>query len=138
MAPTPFTADEIRAGCPAGRVIELLVEEADQPPHHRTNHFIDTDEAGATVEHTPSGATVRSTWAEMQAHASFPEAVTTIDQDTIEIPLGTLDCHRYTVRDGDTVMTFWFSPAYPGMPVRYRQEENGSVLSQTTMLSSKP
>jgi hypothetical protein len=78
----------------------------------------------------------RSTWADMQAHASFPAVITTIEPETIDIPLGVLDCLRYTVHDDDTVMTFWFCPAYPGMPVRYSRQENGHTVSTTTMVTS--
>jgi Zn-finger protein len=72
----------------------------------------------------------------MQAHASFPAAITTIEPETIDIPLGVLDCLRYTVHDDDTVMTFLFCPAYPGMPVRYSRQENGHTVSTTTMVTS--
>src|SRR5262245_14430920 len=119
MAPTPFTAEQIRAGCPAGRTIELVIAE-DGEEHRRYNRFVSCDEEGAVVERGSVGETgepSRSTWAEMQAHASFPAAITTIEPETIDLPLGVLDCLRYTVQDDDAVMTFWFSPSYPGMPV---------------------
>jgi hypothetical protein len=40
LLPTPFTADEIRAGCPDGRFIRLLVEVDVQEPFIRTNRFV--------------------------------------------------------------------------------------------------
>lgn len=140
LAPTPFTAEEIRAGCPEGRTIELLVEEAGAEPYRRFNRFVSCDGTGATVERGRVGAAAaadRATWAELQAHAAFPVAATTVERETIEIPLGVLDCLRYTVRDGDGVDTFWFSPAYPGMPVRYSHAEDGRTLSTTTMIASE-
>lgn len=139
LAPTPFTAAEIRAGCPAGRTIELLVTSAGEPPYRRVNRFVACDETGATIERGRAGGPVESqrvTWAQLQAHAAFPTAVTTIEPEKIEIPLGTLDCLRYTVRDGDDVTVFWFAPAYPGMPVRISSEENGQVVSTTVMVTS--
>ncbi len=79
--------------------------------------------------------TDRSTWRELQEHAAFPD-VTTIEEDTIDIPLGVVGCLRYTVRDDEGVTTFWFSAAYPGMPVRYSRAENGRTVSTTTMIAS--
>jgi hypothetical protein len=129
LAPTPFTPDEIRAGCPAGRTIELLVETDGEEPYTRVNRFVACDETGATLERGATGT--RVTWAELQAHAAFPAARTTIEPDTIETPLGVLDCLRYTVEDGDDVDVFWFAQAFPGMPVRYRTRD-----STTTMITS--
>ena len=86
-APTPFTADEIRRGCPQGRTIRLLVEEEGEQPFFRTNRFVQCDDEGATIEYTrstiggePFGAVVadRTTWLELQAHASFPAHQTEI------------------------------------------------------------
>lgn len=137
LAPTPFTAAEIRAGCRVGNVIELLVEGDGEEPYRRYNRYVACDEEGATLERGRAGGDVESrrvTWAELQAHAAFPAAVTTIENDTIETPLGTLDCLRYTVSAGDDVTVFWFAPAYPGMPVRIRDQENGRTVT-TTMIA---
>jgi hypothetical protein len=138
LAPTPFTAEEIRAGCPAGRTIRLLVEDEGAEPYERFSRFVSCDETGATIERGTGDGTAsgRATWADMQAHAAFPAAATTIEPDTIEIPLGTLACQRYTVRDGDDVTTFWFAAAYPGMPVRVVDQHAGRITSTTTMISS--
>jgi hypothetical protein len=141
LAPTPFTADEIRAGCPAGRTIELRVVEDGAEPYVRYNRYVSCDETGATIErgrHDGGDPTSgRATWAELQAHASFPAAVTTIEPETIELPLGVVDCLRYTVRDGDDETVFWFAPAFPGMPVRIVGRENGRTVGTTTMISSR-
>ncbi len=145
LAPTPFTADEIRAGCPAGRTIRLLVEDDGAQPGIRYNRFVECDESGALIERGRDGEPgerSRSTWAGLQAHAAFPIEATTIRYDTIDIPLGVLDCVRYTVRDeddGDGITEFWFAPAYPGMPVRYTRIEHGRAVGTTTMIeSSRP
>lgn len=141
LAPTPFTPEQIRAGCPAGRMIRLLVEEEGVEPYFRFHHFTSCDEAGAVIERgrVDRGREVvvdRSSWRELQEHAAFPADVTTIEEDTIDIPLGVVECLRYTVRDDEGVTTFWFSAAYPGMPVRYSRAENGRTVSTTTMIAS--
>jgi hypothetical protein len=145
LLPTPFTADEIRRGCPDGRFIRLLVEVDGQPPLHRTNRFRDGDAEGATLESqrlTLEGQPIgdvsadRTTWHRFQAHASFPGESTTRAAETIETPLGTLDCLRYTHVEGGNVSTFWFATSAPGMPVRYQAEEAGRLVSRVTMIEN--
>jgi hypothetical protein len=142
-APTPFTADEIRRGCPQGRTIRLLVEAEGAPPLISTRRYVSVDEDGATIERerfTADGAplgdatTERETWLELQAHASFPADRTAITRERIETPLGILECLRYAVTEGSTVDTFWFAAAVPGMPVRYMTEEAGRVTSTVTVI----
>lgn len=133
LAPTPFTAAEIRAACSVGRVLELLVEADGEEPYRRYNRYVACDEDGATIERGRHGGEVETrqvTWAELQAHAAFPAEATTIEPETIETPLGVLDCLRYTVEDDDGVTVFWFATAYPGMPVRISE---GDVT--TTMIA---
>jgi hypothetical protein len=142
LAPTPFTADQIRAGCPAGRTIRLLVEEDGAGPYVRYNRFTACDEVGATIEHgRPDDPTMteseRTTWADLQAHAAFPADTTTIEPETIDIPLGVVDCLRYTVDGAHRVHVFWFAPDYPGMPVSFLRREAGRVTSRTTMIASE-
>jgi hypothetical protein len=142
-APTPFTAVEIRAGCPAGRTIRLLVEIAGQAPFHSVNRYVEADAEGATVERTrftldgePLGDALegRETWLELQEHASSPADRTEIVPERIQTPLGVLECLRYTVTDGATVETFWFAKTKPGMPIRYMTQEAGRVTSVVTVI----
>ena len=144
-APTPFTAEEIRQGCPVGRTIRLLVEPAGEEPYLRVHRFVDTDDEGALQESARLSSdgtalgdpeTHRVTWRGLQAHASFPEAHTTIEQEHIETAMGLLDCLRYTVNTGDGIDTFWFAIALPGMPVRYTNSHGGQVTNTVTMVSS--
>jgi hypothetical protein len=140
LAPTPFTAEEIRAACPAGRTIGLLVEAAGEAPSLRFTRFITSDESGTTMERGPLAGgdvtRVQVTWGELQAHAAFPSAATTVVEESIELPLGELECLRYTVKDGDGEDVFWFATALPGMPVRSSRLENGRVVTTTTMISN--
>jgi hypothetical protein len=107
-APTPFVADEIRAGCPVGRTIRLLVD-GEGESYVCVQRFAACDESGATIESWREGddgrvagqkASRRSTWLELQGHASFPAANTQIAPDELELPIGRLRCLRYTVRAG--------------------------------------
>ena len=144
-APTPFAAEEIRRGCPAGRTTRLLVEPQDGEPYLRISRFVEADEDGALIEarrHTVLGqpleepAATRTTWREFQGHASFPADLTTIATEAIETPLGMFDCLRYTVTVGTTVETFWFAKALPGMPIRFMTQESGRVTVQVTMIEN--
>lgn len=142
LAPTPFTADQIRAGCPAGRTIRLLVDDDGAEPYVRYNRFTVCDEDGATIERgrvddTAAAEIETTTWADLQAHAAFPAAATTIEPEKIDIPLGVVDCLRYTVGDGERVHVFWFAPTHPGMPVRIVRRESGRATSTTTMIASE-
>lgn len=142
-APTPFTADEIRIGCPPGRRIRLLVEEVGAEPRYRLSRFAACDDEGALLEvwrtdlhgqPTEDVATMQTTWRQLQRHASFPASSTAIASETIETPLGRSDCLRYQVDLGDTVETFWFAIARPGMPIRFTTEAGGRVIAGTTMV----
>ena len=142
FAPTPFTAEEIRDGCPQGRTITLQVERAGASTLAQVTRFVRCDDEGATVERgqlsssgEPIGApeTERSTWRELQTHASFPADRTEIRPERIDTPLGELDCLRYTVSDGPTVRTFWFARSLPGMPVRSETLEAGRVVARVTV-----
>ena len=146
LLPTPFTAEEIREGCPAGRLTRVRVEPADGPPYERVNRFVDCDEEGATIERSsfgadgePTGAPqlARTTWAGFQSHAAFPRARTTVADDVIETPLGRLDCLRYTVLDGSDTDTFWFATSLPGMPVRMVSETEGRLVESSTMIADE-
>jgi len=119
------------------------VERDGAKPFIRVNRFIRVDDDGADVERssfTRDGEPIDepevdpSTWLEFQGHASFPEATTEVARDRIEIPLGTLDCIRYTSRDGPSVDTFWFWEGAPGQPVMYVTEEDGRFVSRVTMI----
>jgi hypothetical protein len=146
--PTPFSADEIRRGCPPGRTVRALVVEAGSEPYIAITRFVSADDEGADLEYwreTPDGAPLtdprkhRSTWLEFQGHASMPTATTEITEETIEIPAGRFDCLRYTRTDGDAVSTFWFAKSAPGMPLRFEVRERGElVYSSTAIENSMP
>ena len=146
LLPTPFTADDIRVGCPDGRRIRMQVEEGGRVVAFRENTFRDGDADGAIIESTrfaadgtPEGPPEagRSTWRELQEHASFEAARTTIVPERLDTPTGWLDCLRYTVREDDgSIEDFWFARSAPGMPIRYRTTVDGRVTREVTVIEN--
>jgi hypothetical protein len=144
--PTPFSADEIRDGCPAGRTVRSLVVESGAEPYLGITRFVAVDAEGAEQEYwreTPDGARLtearkrRSTWLEFQGHASMPAATTEIAEETIEIPAGRFDCLRYTRSEGDEVSTFWFAKSAPGMPLRFEERQRGALVYASTAIENR-
>jgi hypothetical protein len=141
--PTPFTAAEIREGCPPGRTVRSLIIEAGAEPIVRVTRFVSSDADGADSEswaETPDGRPVsepeggHSTWLELQQHASMPADATRIDEERIDIPAGRYDCLRYTRVNCETVDTFWFAKTAPGMPLRFEQQIRGKVVFSSTAI----
>lgn len=137
-APTPFTAEEIRAGCPEGRTIRMRAEAAGQEPMVRVNRYLECDEVGALLERsaeTVDGEALgdaeqdRVTWLDLQRHASFPAAITRIEKDTIDTAIGELACLRYTVRADGVDQVFWFAETLPGMPLRFLTRKDDQALA---------
>lgn len=146
--PTPFSADEIRAGCPPGRTIRTLVVRAGEEPYVRVTRFSTGDEDGgdqAFWNEAPDGTRLtepeaaHSTWRELQGHASMPADRTTMTEEEIEIPAGRFACLRYTRTDDDGVSSFWFAKSAPGMPLKFERVKDGkTVFSSTTLSDEQP
>ncbi len=135
LAPTPFTADEIREASPDGRVL-LVRTQIDGMVTYHSDRFSAGDADGCDLTQVVTDAwgapvdeprTSRVTWRELQEHAAFPAAATTIEGERIATPLGELDCLRYEVRRDRGTATFWFAIDHPGMPVRYRTADGALV-----------
>lgn len=149
LLPTPFTADEIRDAASGGKTIRILVEEPDGTTVHRVNRFRDLDAEGATLERWTSGptgivqgeiASSRVTWRELQGHATFRAEQTTLSSETLELPIGSVDCLRYEVRDSADAEpdVFWFATAHPGMPVRFESPTDAGVQRTTVVRIERP
>jgi hypothetical protein len=146
--PTPFSADEIRQGCPPGRTVRTLVVRAGQEPYVHVTRFSTGDEERSDQEfwnETPDGTrlteteTGHSTWREFQGHASMPADRTTVTEEEIEIPAGRFACLRYTRTDEDGVGIFWFAKSAPGMPLKFeRMVDGNTVFSSTTLSDERP
>lgn len=146
LAPTPFTPEEIRAGCPDGRRILLRVESGDEAPAFHVNRFRDGDADGVTLEAWPVDASgdalepptrTRVTWHQLQAHASFPVASTTVTEVTLETDLGSCECLRYDVSRDARTDTFWFATGRPGMPIRYATLDGDGAMRVVTMIDDR-
>ncbi|MCB1246367.1 MAG: hypothetical protein KDB69_03795 [Acidimicrobiia bacterium] len=146
MAPTPFTADEIRHGCPPGRITHLRTTTLGEPTITHITKFLTNDADGGTTEGwavDESGGEIEPVtvstflWTDLQAHASFPVSSTEISSATIQIELGTFDCHRYVVTRDETVSTFWFAVDLPGMPIRFSTEIGGRTVSTATLIANE-
>ncbi|MHC9046325.1 hypothetical protein ACYX8G_17200 [Microbacterium saperdae] len=145
LLPTPFTAAEIREATGRGKTILLRVEQPDGSRGERVNRFRETDAEGATLDRWAADApeavaSSRVTWAELQGHAAFPAAHTTVTDVSLETPLGVLECRRYDTSEAPDapVESFWFSLAHPGMPVRYEVPVHGGVLRTTVLSVTQP
>ncbi|MFB7249239.1 hypothetical protein [Microbacterium sp. NPDC056234] len=144
LLPTPFTAEEIRRATGGGKTIRIQIENPDGSRSLRVNRFRETDAEGATLDRWASGPTGivegeissgRVTWTELQGHAAFPSDRTVLSSETLDLPIGRVDCLRYDVRDSaDAEPTaFWFSVAHPGMPVRYETPVDGGIQRTTVI-----
>ena len=143
--PSPFTAAEIRAGCPSGRTLRFRIERAGAEPVIRVSRYVEVDAEGAVQESWPEGLDgkrrseperERSTWLELQEHASFPRAITERAEEELSIAAGRFACLRYTRTDPDAVWRFWFARELPGQPVRYEREASGSIVLSATLMEN--
>ena len=143
--PTPFSAADIRGGCPPGRTLRFLMARAGQDPVVRVSRYVETDTNGAVQESWTEDLEgrglsdperERSTWLELQEHASFPRATTVRSEEELEIPAGRFACLRYTRTDPDAIWRFWFALELPGQPVRYEREASGQIDFSATLLEN--
>jgi len=143
--PTPYTAAEIRDACPSGRTLRYRLERAGEAPVVRVTRYLSVDAAGADQEswlESLDGRRLaepereRSTWLELQAHASFPTATTERVEEPIDTPSGRFVCLRYTRVDAKGTWRFWFARELPGQPVRFDQRADGEVVFSATLLEN--
>ena len=144
--PTPFSASDIRAGCPLGRTIQLQSEAPGGELTFRQIRFAEVDADGAIQEIQSTDARgipigeptrQRSSWLDLQQHASQPESTTVIDEVDLTLPLGTEACWRYTVSGGDTRVSFWFAKGRAGMPVQVEQRVSGELVSRSVVIADE-
>lgn len=144
--PTPFSAAQIRDGCPVGRTIRLREESGGEAPTFRRIVFTEIEgetsvqELQATdADGTPLGEASpgRSTWLDLQRHASQPAEATTVDEVRLALPFADLDCWRYTVRTPDAELRFWFAKELPGMPVQVEHWVDGALAARSLMIANE-
>lgn len=142
MAPTPYTAAQIRDASPAGRRVVYKVEEDGKPAVRRVIEFVKSDANGADTRASTmdsSGRVLDSTeehasWDELRSHAEFPKGDVDIKHRTISVPLGTLECTVYKVTgQNGAVTTLYFADTLPGPPVFFYVEVGGKRVRTQTM-----
>lgn len=146
-APTPFSAAQLRAGCPDGSWIRFKVETPDAPAAFLVFRFLNGGPEEVTVvsslfdadDHLAGDPSAkRQRWADLQTHASFPEAQTRIDPASFDTPAGRLDGWLYTVRetrDGKALLTrYAFARDLPGPPVLLEEYAEGTLTRRMTMV----
>jgi hypothetical protein len=149
--PTPYTTAQIRGASPEGRSYEFLVERPDRPAVRRKLVFIAVSDERATISSSEldptgqkqvAGEMLDQTWEELRMHASFPKAVTTVDEDRSETPVGVFDCLRYTIveqtPEGPARTVLWFAKELPGPPVETLLERGGQTIERTMLLRYEP
>lgn len=151
IAEVPFAAQAIRDASPAGRTYVFRFEE-DGAERVERWVFERVDERGFTSTSTPvdgdghpTGPAQRSegTWEELESHAHFPAARTTITNAQLTIPLGAFRCRLYTVTSEDeegreVVSRYWFAVDLPGAPVRMVREVGGEPVLTMMIVAHEP
>ncbi len=148
-APTPFSAAEIREGCPNGRTTKYRIEMAGKPGVFQVSTFVNGDREATSFEaitldmkgkQVGEKQTARAKWEELQAHASFPQAMTRISTESHTTPAGTFDCWLYVVtseKEGKKeVKRFWFAKSLPGPPICCEQTVNGNRVFRMTLVEN--
>lgn len=142
--PTPFSAAQIRAACGPGRRNEYRVTTADGASHHTVWWFEDGDADGATIarhhadlDGNPMTEVTRSrsSWLDLQRHASYPAATTQIEHGEITTPAGTFACWCYVAADGDDVTRAWFARSLPGPPVLVTTTRDGVAVFRSELVA---
>ncbi len=151
-APTPFTAAQIREACPPGRRSTYRIEIPGRPVILQTFHFREGDAEGCAIEMIRTNlegtsiaepSTSRSTWEELQSHASWPMEFTTIRVADVEVPAGTypkalLYRIERTAGGKATVTESYFAKELPGPPVKMVQLVDGETLMTMTLVEHLP
>lgn len=146
-APTPYTAGEIREGCPPGRTLTWRVDVEGQEPELRRMKFLDGDRD--TVKVVRSRLELDGTsaeepletvhpWVELQLTASYPQEDTRISDGEVTVPAGTFDCSIYRVKAPDgSVTTHAFPKGRPGPPVESTKELDGHRVLHMVLLADE-
>jgi hypothetical protein len=150
-APFPYTPEQIRDATQVGRTYLFGIQEAGKDPLRSRMRFTSVSPERAVVESeildsagnvVGPARTSTSTWAELQAHATFPGQGTTITEEEVETPGGTFLCMKYHVvdpqPDGTVVTIAHFAKDLPGPPVKMHREKNGQHVMSMLLLAHQP
>ncbi len=150
-APTPFTADQIRQGCPSGRTSTFFTESEAEGRGFLVIRFERADAEGVTTtvefldeqrQRRRAPSMQRATWEQLQLHASFPLATTTVRDEVVEVPAGRFACLVYEdaqpSEGADVTTRYDFARSLPGMPIRVLKSSGGRVVSRQELVSDEP
>lgn len=136
----PFTSAQIREACPDGHSLDIVTTRDGEVVDRRRTVYLQPDASTVSIriialdaDGEPVGDAMEalSTWDELRDNAVFAGDVTTVTRETIETPLGRLECARYDVASGEVTLVFWFSDKHPGMPVRSATLSDGHEVETT-------
>lgn len=149
-APTPFSAAEIKAGCPRDRTMVFQIEMFGKSMLFRTTRFMSHFDDRTVLENitkTADGKKVGKTqivtanWTDLQAHASFPAINTKITNVKHTVPAGTFDCYLYTITDTaagkSSEKQLYFAKSLPGPPITYIEKADGKITYRMVMIKNK-
>lgn len=141
--PTPFSAAQIREASPAGTSVAFLVEPAGAEPYVDRWEFLESDDRVARRRQwreTVDGGLLEepivaeATWVELQGHASYPAASTTVEAGRAAVPAGEYDCWIYTRQEGDSTTRAAFAKDLPGPPVLVEAHRAGEPAFTMSLL----
>ena len=127
MAPTPYTAAQIRDAMPVGTVVVYRRVEAGKEPYLNRMTVVAADETSGTIADAvideqgvvlSEEAPATMQWEELRKHAEFPVAALQTSDSAVDVPAGHFDTWKYVVTEPDgTVTTYQFARTLPGPPV---------------------
>ena len=151
FAPTPYTAEEIRAASPRGRTVRHRVTlgrkttvttmefgEVTETGCQLTSRIFDA--SGKSLLEKPSEGSY--SWEDLRRHARFARSETTITDAAVEVPAGRFECKLYTVERKEAgkslVSRYWFARTLAGPPVKMTVESSGRTLRTMELLAAVP
>jgi hypothetical protein len=153
-APTPFTAAQIRAGCPTGswRTYRISVlGPQGWSVTQRDMRFVRSDDDGTdmrAVQRDSEGRElgepleVHTRWTELQSHGSFPRTDTWIEDVPVRLDCGSFDTWLYLVVTSENGRTkekrLWFARHLPGPPVVMEEWLDQELVLRMTLVDFGP
>lgn len=138
MTKPPYTAQQIREFTKVGRRYVFRVEEQGQPAVFNVMEFVTVTAEGATVRQATLDADKKPvgeqqpdeqvTWEDLELHATFPKAQTTVSEAEVTVPFGKFACVVYTVREAEVTTTYAFAKDLPGAPIKVEAREGEKVV----------
>ena len=148
MAPTPYTADQIRDSMPVGAVLVYRRVESGKDPYLNRMTVVSADPAGCKIADAivdESGAILSEEgesvagWEDLRKHAEFPATSVVRSDDAVDVPAGHFETWKYVVSEGDgTVTTYQFARTRPGPPVWMEIRNDGAVAFAMELVSRSP